>query len=260
MVNAMVFRVWRQRSAWSLLLCLLAESPCWAMEGISYLNLADAARSGVLESPKQIEQIAQYLAVLGTIITLIGGAMSVVPKLAESISLTARRKRSLDRVESLAELMVKIKSEDVLSDDIRNKVAAQIEAEIADALEGLHVNRVKRQRALQARASREQSDLTFAERDFLWYLPHGFWGWVAHILAFSLPAAGLLLLLMDIAVSDTLTSELPFIGTILVCVILWWLPFRAWALFLRRKWTAIPPLPAASGQPVEIAGNQDVRI
>lgn len=206
------------------------------MNGATYLNLAEAPKSGVLESPKQVEQIAPYLAVLGTIITLIGGAMSVLPKVAESISLSARRKRALDRVESLAELMVKIKNEDVLTDDIRSKIAAQVEAEIADALEGLHVNRVKRQRALQARVAREQSDLTFTQRDFLWYLPHGFWGWVAHILAFSVPVAGLLLLLVEVAVWDTLASELPLIGAILVCMILWWLPFRAWALRQRRKW------------------------
>lgn len=94
MVNAMVFRVRGQRAAWLLLLCLLAVSPCWAMDGSSHLMLAVAAKSGVLESPKHIEQIAQYVAVLGTVITLIGGAMSVLPKVAESISLSARRKQA----------------------------------------------------------------------------------------------------------------------------------------------------------------------
>ncbi len=251
MLHSMVVRVREQRAAWALLLCLLSVSPCWAMEGTSLLNLSEAPKSGVLEQPKQIEQVAQYLAVLGTIITLIGGAMTVLPKVAESISLRSRRKRELDRVESLAELMAKIKSEDVLTDAVRSNVGAQIEAEIADALEGLQLNRVKRQRAHEARTSREQSDLTIAERAFLWYLPHGFWGWVAHILAFSLSAAGLLLVLMDIAVADSLASDIPFIGSILVCVILWWLPFRAWALHERRKWRAAHPLPVAAGERVE---------
>lgn len=253
MWNSMVFRVRAQRVAWPLLLCLLAMSPCRAMAGTSLLRLSEAPGSGVLEQPQQLEQIAQYLAVLGTIITLIGGAMSVLPKVSESISLRSRRKRELDRVESLAELMAKIKSEDVLTETMRSNVGAQIEAEIADALEGLQVNRMRRQRAHKARTYREQPDLTFAERAFLWYQPHGFRAWLAHTLAFSLSAAGLLLVLMDVAVADTLANELPFIGSILACVILWWIPFRAWALHERRKWRAAHPLPPLIGEQVAAA-------
>ena len=246
MVNARVLRVWGQRAGWSLLIWSVAVTSAWAMEAGAYLHLAESMKAGAAESPKQIEQIAQYLAVLGTVITLLGGAMSVLPKVAESISLGARRKRALDRVESLAELMTKIKSDNLLSESMRNSVGAQIEAEIAEALEGLQANRVRRQRAHEARASNEHYDLTATQRAFLWYQPHGFWGWLAHLLAFAVPVAGLLLLLMDIAVSDTLADELPFIGTILVCVMIWWLPFRAWALHQRRGWRAVHPSPVAS--------------
>ena len=247
MGNTRFFRVLGRRASWPFALWLVAASPGWAMAGGAYLYRAEAPKSAEAESPKHVEQIAQYLAVLGTVITLLGGAMSVVPKLAESISLGARRKRALDRVESLAQLMAKIKSDDALTEAMRSDVGAQIEAEITEALEGLQANRINRRRVHEAKAAIEQYDLTATQRAFLWYQPHGFWGWVVHLLAFSIPTAGLLVLLMDIAVSDTIAAELPVVGIILVCVMIWWFPFRAWALHQRRTWRAAHPSPVALG-------------
>ena len=191
------------------------------MQASSGDNSAESVKSSVLDAPQRVEQLAQYLAVVCTIITLLGGAMSVLPQLAESISLGARRQRELNRVESLAELMAKIKSEDVLTADIRDSVGAQIEAEIADALEGLHVNRLKRRRPQQARTSREHPDLTVTQRAFLWYLPHGIRGWTVHTLAFSVSMSGLFLAFLGVTFSDHRMRDLPLVGTLLLCALLW---------------------------------------
>ncbi|MEP7186989.1 MAG: hypothetical protein ABI767_14250 [Rhodanobacter sp.] len=125
MVNAQVFRVWEPRAACALFLCLLAASPCRAMDASTYLYVAAATKSAAEASPQSIEHVAQYLAILGTVLMLVGGALSVLPKLAESISLAARRKRALDRVEALAELMAKIRTDDALTENLRNTVACK---------------------------------------------------------------------------------------------------------------------------------------
>jgi predicted permease len=47
------------------------------------------------------------------------------------------------------------------------------------------------------------------------------------------------------ALSDQRMDDLWLIATILAFVILWWLPFRAWALRVRRRWRAAHELPVA---------------
>ena len=107
MLNSMIFRAQVQRAVWGLVLCLLIVSPCWAGDTHS--------------TTERLEQMAQYLAVLGTVITLLGGAVTVVLKLAESISLRSRRKGELDRVDSLGQLMAKIKNDAALSVATRDR-------------------------------------------------------------------------------------------------------------------------------------------
>ncbi len=247
MWNPKIPRLRVQRAGCVLLaLSLFAVSPCWAKEACakadaSVTTFADALKSSGPSAAEQVEHVAQYLAVLGTIITLIGGGVTLLPKLAESFSLRSRRKSELDRVEALAELMAKIKNDDALTVATRESVGLQIDAEIAEALEGLEDYRLKRQQALKAKTAKQQPDLTFAQRAFLWYLPHGTRGWLAHVLAFSMAGSGLLLALLGIAFSEGSEDDFWFIVTIVAVVILWWLPFRAWALRERRRWRTAHP-------------------
>jgi hypothetical protein len=241
------------RSLAALLLSMLLLAPCQAAGDP---KKPDDAATKVVEATKdrdKVERTAQVLAVVGTIVTLVGGLVGSLPKVAESISLKSRRKKELEHIEALAQLMDKIKKEDVLSKATLDNIAVQIEAEIADALEGLDKNRQKRHQAVATKASREQPDLSFARRAFLWFRPHGLRGWVPHLLAFSIPVVGLCIALLGLMVSEDLASDIPVVVTILVCVVLWWLPFRAWALWERRRWRGANPLPP-TGSPTVLAG------
>ena len=248
------------RSLVVLTLCALLAAPCFAVDepkkpdapDFKMLDIAKA-KAETAKDKAGIEKIAQVLAVLGTVITVFGAAVTALPKAAESISLKSRRKKELEHIEALTELMDKIKKGDVLTKTTQENVSAQIEAEIAEALDGLNKNRERRQKALESKTVREQPDLTFVQRALLWYLPHGIRAWIPHVLAFSLSTFGLFLALLGLLVSDQLVADLPFIGTILVCVVLWWLPIRVWALRERRRWRAANPLAPKPSSEAEFA-------
>lgn len=249
------------RSLVVLTLCALLAAPCFAVDEPKKPDAPDfkmvdsaKAKAETAKDKAGIEKFAQILAVLGTVITVFGAAITALPKAAESISLKARRKKELEHIEALTELMDKIKKSDVLTKTTQENVSAQIEAEIAEALDGLNRNREKRQKALESKTVREQPDLTFVQRALLWYRPHGIRAWIPHVLAFSLSTLGLFTVLLGLLISEEpLVADLPVVATILFCVLLWWLPFRAWALRERRRWRAANPLAPTASSDAELA-------
>jgi hypothetical protein len=80
---------------------------------------------------------------------LIGAAVSAVAQASETISLTNRRKKNLQHIQDLTDLMDKIKKQGSLSKTVLEDVSAEIEAEIEIALDALYGNRQRRQKTLE---------------------------------------------------------------------------------------------------------------
>lgn len=241
---------------------VLAASQCGAAEPPKG-EAPTGTKPGTPQGPwwQDVGRITGLFAALGGAITVLGAAATTIPNSIESISVRARRKQELLHIESLAELMDKLKKQEVLSADMLGKVSAQIEAEIAEALDGLQRNREKRQRLKTQDALHERlwnpAGLTSWQQYFLLYRPHGFLAWLWTLCAYALALLCTLVLLVTLIgpVSPPPPAKpVEAIGTkegltaFFVCLLWWWL-FRWLASRAHKRWkiASLPPLTAAPG-------------
>ena len=194
----------------------------------------------------------ETLAGLSALVALFGTTVPLVAKGFDSVSMGARRKKDLQRIDDLTSLMEKIKKENILTASTQADVSAQIEAEIKTSLRQLSRNREDREKAIAAsqkakevKAARAQSELPMWRRILLLYMPRSSVAWIAH---------GLIVLYLPLGIASIFSWDPEMMAGSAILVAVPWLV--AW--FARKRWdkaqTAAPvappeaqPLPTVAG-------------
>jgi hypothetical protein len=182
---------------------------------------------------------------IAAITALIGAGAPALANASEAISLRTRRRKELQHIQDLTDLMDKIKKQNVLSQSTLENVCEQIEAEIGLALDALHGNRQHRLRIMEARKENDHSDLGFLRRGGLIYRPHGVRGWIASYLFFMTAVFGFAIVFgsgVDDAGDFTWRRFLSDGGWIALIVFIGLLlVVRLWALRERASWLKLHP-------------------
>jgi hypothetical protein len=199
-------------------------------------------------------------AALAGVVALLGTAVPLVAKAIESISLTTKRRRDLQHIEDLADLMEKVNKEDLLSPGIRTNISAQVEEEIQIALDGLGRNRESRRKALETRhkaidmkEAAEQSDLTLVRRLLLLYWPHGFVAWLAHSLAFAYTAMAVVAVVSLVRGNSADDNSSLLLGAVIIVAGSW---IAAW--WRRKRWEKVGRLRLAEAATAARATAREV--
>ena len=257
-------------AGWLLVIACALGGTAAAAAGESPGALAAAASTaGVADKGKEknrLDTLQKFVVVVGGIVTLLGAAAGTLPKAAEAFTLRARRRKELEHIQSLAELIGKVRKENLLAADTEANLSLQVEAEINEALDGLQKIRHRRQKALEVRDKHEQPDLTVVQRVLLLYWPHSRLAWIPHLLALAFIVVPLLGMALErfeygwtpnwVPAAEGVTGvgagEQVDIGmtwgeiaTTMIGIVIWQLVFRTWALWWRSRWRAKNPLPQA---------------
>ncbi len=181
--------------------------------------------------PSKKEITKEVIAIASGLVALLGTAVPLIAKAFDSLSLAARRRKELQRIDDLTSLMEKVKKENILSADTQAAAELEIEQEIRSVLGQFSKSRERYEKARQASeqaqaasAARALSDLPLWRRIGLLYVPHGVGAWIAHGIA------GLYLLVGLTALRPPIDSDLLF-GSLIIAAAAWvgaWISRSRW--------------------------------
>jgi hypothetical protein len=197
--------------------------------------------AGAASAPARVERFdwnwKEALGVATALIALLGTAVPLVAKSLEAYSASARSRRQLQRIQELADLMGKIKKDNLLNPQAMEAVSTQVHAEVDTALAELQRYREGRAKDALARQTqkerRAQSGMPFWRRALLLYMPNDVMAWIAHPIVYLYSAAAIAGVVE--ADTDLVLGSLVFVG-------------GAWlvAWHARRRWERAQALLGAS--------------